>query len=139
MKDEARKPDGGFVLVHGWALVAAWQAVRAALLRPVDLRVWLATFEAVARRCGAHPGCRPEYRLAELATLTGSAPRTVAESVARLRASGLVDFRRNEVIHGGTLVILRQPTTCSLGVATVLIVKRFQESSSKEFEFGAWR
>ena len=106
MKDEAKKPQGGFVLVHGWALVLAWQAVRATILRPVDLRVWLATFEAVARRCTARKGCEPEYRVQELVTLTGCAPRTVMESISRLRASGLVDVRRGSVTHCGTLTDL---------------------------------
>lgn len=103
MREEAKKPEGGFVLVQAWALVAAWQAVRAAILKPVDLRVWLATFEAVARRCGARKGSRPEFHIEELAVLTRSAVRTVTESVARLRACGLVDFRRDGVTHGGTL------------------------------------
>ena len=87
MREEAKKPEGGFVLVQAWALVAAWQAVRAAILRPVDLRVWLATFEAVARRCGARKGSRPEFHIEELAVLTRSAVRTVTESVKALLAS----------------------------------------------------
>lgn len=121
MKDEAKKPDGGFVLVHGWALVVAWQAVRATILRPVDLRVWLATFEAVARRCAAREGCEPEYRVQELATLTGCAYRTVMESLARLRASGLVDVRREGVTHCGTLTDLAFCDTRDVNDALTLV------------------
>lgn len=106
MRETIEKPDGGFVLVPAWVLVAAWQGVRTGDLRPVDLRVWLATFEAVARRCKARKGCRAAFRVEEFMGLTGCARRTVLESLARLRACGLVNVRRSGVVHGGTLVDL---------------------------------
>lgn len=52
----AAKPAGGFVLVPAWAFIAAWWACRTGDLCPLDLRVWLASFEAVARRCGGSQG-----------------------------------------------------------------------------------
>lgn len=106
MKEQIEKPDGGFVLVPAWAMVAAWQGGRMGDLKPVDLRAWLASFEVVARRCKARKGLCAAYRVEEFMAITGCARRTVLESLARLRACGLVDVRRSGVVHGGTLAEL---------------------------------
>lgn len=87
----ARKPDGGFVLIPAWALVAAWWASKTGDLRPVDLRVWLASFECVARRCRAQRGCPVRYTAAELGELVGAvSERSVRSGLRRLERVGLM-------------------------------------------------
>lgn len=91
--DLASRPEGGFVLIPAWALVAAWWASRTGDLRPADLRVWLACFEAVARRCGAQKGRRLRYSVAELAELVKtSSLRGVRASLRRLATVRLMEW-----------------------------------------------
>lgn len=112
MPELAARPEGGFVLVPAWAFVGAWWASRTRELRPLDLRVWLASFEAVARRCGAWNGCRVAYSTGELRELTGAASdRSVRESLRRLERTGLLTWRHTGVEHAATVeeVALAQP------------------------------
>lgn len=102
--DLASRPEGGFVLIPAWALVAAWWASRTGDLRPADLRVWLASFEAVARRCGAQKGRRVRYSIAELAELVQtSSLRGVRASLHRLAAVRLMEWSEAGPIHPGSL------------------------------------
>jgi len=100
----ASRPDGGFVLISVWAFVAAWWASRTGDLRPADLRVWLASFEAKARRCGAHKGRRVQYSVAELAELVGTRSlRGVRASLTRLRAVRLMAWSERGPVHAESL------------------------------------
>lgn len=108
----AARPEGGFVLVPAWAFVGAWWALRTRELRPVDLRVWLASFEAVARRCGARKGCRAAYSTGELRTLVAAgSDRTVRESLKRLGRVGLLAWRGDGPGHAARVeeVVLARP------------------------------
>ncbi len=108
----ATKPAGGFVLIPAWAFVAAWWACRTGDLRPLDVRVWLASFEAVARRCAARKGCRAAYTTGELRELTGAgSDRSVRESLRRLERIGLVAWSREGLHHAGAVeeVVLSRP------------------------------
>ncbi len=108
----AAKPAGGFVLVPAWAFIASWWACRTGDLRPLDLRVWLASFEAVARRCGARRGCRAAYTTGELRVLTGAgSDRSVRESLRRLGRIGLVAWSGEGPHHAGVVeeVVLSRP------------------------------
>lgn len=104
MPEVAARPEGGFVLVPAWVLVAAWWAVRTRELRPLDLRVWLASFEAVARRCGARKGCRVAYSTSELRQLTGAgSDRSVREALRRIERVGLLNWRHTGVVHAASV------------------------------------
>lgn len=108
----AAKPAGGFVLIPAWAFVAAWWACRTGDLRPLDLRVWLASFEAVARRCVARKGCRAAYTTGELRELTAAgSDRSVRESLRRLGRVGLVAWSREGPHHVGAVeeIVLSRP------------------------------
>src|SRR5712692_6292734 len=85
----ARKPQGGFVLISVVQLCMAWWAYRAGRIRLIDLRVWFATHELVARRCLLRPGQQPRYTCEELHHLVGGGGGIPA-SLQRLTAAGLI-------------------------------------------------
>lgn len=88
-----RKPVGGFVFITGTALLSAWWAYRQGLLTRLDLRVWLACFEAVARRYGLRTGRTACYTTGELRILVGgNSDDEIRRSLRRLTAVGLVDW-----------------------------------------------
>lgn len=99
----ARKPAGGFCLISGTSLLRAWAAYRRRDLRLLDLRVWFACFELVARRCVAKKGIRPKYSLDEIHALVGgTGGEHIHQAVTRLERSGLV-------IWGETCITLPRP------------------------------
>lgn len=85
----AEKPDGGFVLLGEQAVHRAWDALRDGRIELRDLRLWLASFEARARRCKLRPGTRPRYGEGELADLAGCPPSSVRAALRRLERAGL--------------------------------------------------
>jgi hypothetical protein len=91
-----RKPAGGFCLVSGTSLLWAWAGYRRGDLRLLDLRVWFACLELVARRCVAKNGVRPKYSLDEIRSLVGGVGgEHLRNSVTRLEKSGLVIWRES--------------------------------------------
>lgn len=87
----ARKPAGGFCLISGTSLLRAWAAYRRRDIRLLDLRVWFACLELVARRCVAKKGIRPKYSVDEIRLLVGGAGgEHLRHSLSRLEKSGLV-------------------------------------------------
>lgn len=88
-----RKPAGGFCLVSGTSLLRAWAGYRRCDLRLLDLRVWFACLELVARRCVAKKGIRPKYSVDEIRSLVGGAGgEHIRHAVSRLEKSGLVTW-----------------------------------------------
>lgn len=86
-----KKPAGGFCLVPGRALIAAWWGYRAGFLRLYDLRVWLACFEAVERRCGVSANRIPRFDFGEIHSLVGGVGgEHVRKAVTRLERLGLL-------------------------------------------------
>jgi hypothetical protein len=101
METWQRKPDGGFVLVPAMALLRAWWAYRAGKIRFIDLRVWLASFEAVARRCGLPKGRIPRYSHDELATLVNSVGgEHIRRALCRLESEGLLTWTASRIDLG---------------------------------------
>src|SRR5712691_9104982 len=70
-KLKVKKPHGGFrfLLVHQLCLV--WWTYRSRLIQLMDLRVWFAAQEMVARRCQLAPDQVPDYTPTELHGLVG--------------------------------------------------------------------
>lgn len=84
------KPEGGYVLLTPGRILRAWELHHAKIITLLDLRVWLACHELVARRLGPQNRARANYTLDELATLTNST--RVAASIRRLERSGLLSW-----------------------------------------------
>src|SRR5258708_20295647 len=70
-KCTARKPHGGFVFLTVQQLCLLWWAYRIRLIQLMDLRVWFAAHEMVARRCQLAPDQVPDYTSTELHRLVG--------------------------------------------------------------------
>lgn len=88
-----KKPEGGFVLITGRAILAAWWAYRAGFLKLYDLRVWLACFEAVARRCGISSDRTPRFTFEEIHGLVGGVGgEHVRHAIRRLERVGLLKW-----------------------------------------------
>jgi len=117
-----RKPVGGFCLVHGTVLLRAWAGYWRGDLRLLDLRVWFACLELVARRCVVPRSVRPRYRINELHRLVGGiGGRHLRQAIARLEKSGLlrwgessvtiaklIDVACDEDLHRSTALVANQ-------------------------------
>lgn len=94
----SRKPVGGFCLVHGTVLLSAWAGYRSGDLRLMDLRVWFACLELVARRCLVPGGIQPRYRIDELHRLVGGVGgKHLRHAIARLEKSGLLRWGESSI------------------------------------------
>jgi len=98
-RQQARKPDGGFLNDPLPAFTLPWWGFRQGQLSLDTLRVWFGTLELVERRCGVEPGTPAHYTTAELQHLL-QAPRLapVARAVARLEETGLLTWTP-EALH----------------------------------------
>lgn len=91
MSASIRKPEGGFCFIPAMAILRAWWAYKAKIIRLLDLRVWLGCSEAVARRCGLQKGRVPKYTLDELHLLVGGVGgEHIRHSLSRLDKAGLL-------------------------------------------------
>ncbi len=93
-----RKPDGGFCLISGTMLLAAWWAYRRAIIRLYDLRVWFACFELMARRCVRQKGDYARFSGEELHALVGGAGgEHVHRAICRLEVAGLLSWSKSKI------------------------------------------
>lgn len=93
MKQEARKPEGGFCLITAMALMRAWWAYRRSIIRLYDLRVWLACLELIARRCSLKEGEPARFTEKEIHALIGGVgERHVSHAIRRLEAANLIHW-----------------------------------------------
>lgn len=85
---------GGYIPVTTQELCCVWGSLRDGLIRPLDVRTWLAAHEVAARRKFAPRDSRPVYEPEELARLVGSGGGEpgVRASLRRLGALGLVTW-----------------------------------------------
>lgn len=95
----ARKPDGGFVFLPVPQLCAVWCAYRHGLLHWLDVRVWCALHELVARRCQCRPSATPCFTQAELIPLLGH-HRGITAAVQRLTTIGFVTWQHEAIGFG---------------------------------------
>jgi hypothetical protein len=86
------KPKGGYLLIPAVRLALAWWAYHEKLIRLVDLRVWFAACEMVARRCGRPAPLPRRYGLDELKRLTGLSTKRLKDSLRRLQAARLLSW-----------------------------------------------
>jgi len=84
------KPEGGFCFIPAMAVIATWWAYKARILGLVEVRVWLAFFEVVARRCDDRSNRFPDSVEHELATLVGVSETQVRTAVRRLVRTGFL-------------------------------------------------
>jgi hypothetical protein len=87
----ARKPEGGFQFIAVRQLCAVWCAYEIARIRLIDVRVWFAAQELVARRCQLAPERQPTYTCDELARVVGRVG-DLSASLHRLQACGLLTW-----------------------------------------------
>lgn len=91
-----KKPEGGFVFISVRQLCRAWVAYQQRLIRIVDLWVWFAAHELVARRCQVKPGQVAYYRTEELTDLV-SGTHSMASSLRTLARANLLHWHANKL------------------------------------------
>lgn len=95
------KPAGGFVFITGTSILSAWWAYRRGIVSLLDLRVWLAAFELMARRCSVQKGRLPRFSMSELCTLVGSkSDCSISRSISALVRAGLLTWSETRVTAG---------------------------------------
>jgi hypothetical protein len=94
------KPKGGYYLIPAVRLAMAWWAYHEKLIRLVDLRVWFAAGEVLARRCRRSSPLACRFGLDELQGLTGLSPKRLRESLRRLEAAQLLAWSESAIEFG---------------------------------------
>lgn len=78
------------------SFLAAWIRFKRGDISLYDLKLWLASFEVVARRCQVKGDRLPTYTEEELVTLLGNGTKSKAKKgIQRLVAAGLMQWDRN--------------------------------------------
>jgi hypothetical protein len=95
--DSLSKPKGGYQLIPAVRLALAWWAYREKLIRLVDLRVWFAACEMVARRCASPAPLPRRFGIDELRQLTGLSAKRLRESLRRLGAARLLGWSESAI------------------------------------------
>ncbi len=91
-----RKPVGGFVFISVMQLCRVWVAYQQRRIRLVDVWVWWAAHEVVAKRCQITPGQKRRYCVEELDRLVGSA-HSMPQSLRRLAQAGLLCWDEEQI------------------------------------------
>jgi len=93
--DTPAKPKGGYRIINGPILAAAWTAYRLKSIRLVDLRVWFAAHEMDARRCQVEHRLPKKFTTKELRKLTGLSARRTKDSLRRLQDAHLLEWAQS--------------------------------------------
>ena len=93
----AAKPAGGYVPICADHLLRAWLAYRQGAISLLDLRVWLACHELVARRCCTAHKLKACYRVEELRPMVGGALPRLRKAVRSLQDAGLLDWQGDSI------------------------------------------
>lgn len=91
-----KKPEGGFVFISVRQLCRAWVAYQQRLIGIVDLWVWFAAHELVARRCQVKPGHGVYYRTEELTALV-SGTHSMASALRKLARANLLHWQATKL------------------------------------------
>ncbi len=86
-----RKPEGGFQFITVTHLCAVWTAYKHRQIGLIEVRVWWAAQEMVARRCQVGTGIQPRFRLEEWGSLLGRRGG-ILTALARLQQAGLLTW-----------------------------------------------
>src|SRR5215470_12474549 len=98
LKIQAKKPSGGFRFLTVQQLCLIWWAYRIRLIQLLDLRVWFAAQEMVARRCQLDSGQIPMFTPQELHKLVGGAGgEHLRASLRRLETAGLLTWSTTQL------------------------------------------
>lgn len=81
---------GGFVLITGTALLAAWWAYKKQMIRLRDLRVWFACCELIAQRRASGAGSRFRPGPWHVSRLTGTGEAAAQATIRRLVSAGIL-------------------------------------------------
>ena len=107
-KLKAKKPHGGFRLLIVQQLCLVWWAYRSRRIQLMDLRVWFAAQEMVARRCQLAPDQMPHYTPEELHGLVGGVGgEHLRASLRRLEALGLCTWSSTKLTFATSPTDLR--------------------------------
>lgn len=90
------KPLGGFVFISVRQLCRAWVAYQQRNIRIMDLWVWFAAHELVARRCQVKSGQAVHYTEGELTRLVGGT-QNLSHSVRRLAQADLLRWEETQI------------------------------------------
>src|SRR5947208_1743192 len=105
----AKKPHGGFRLLLVQQLCLVWWAYRSRLIQLMDLRVWFAAHEMVARRCQLAPDQVPDHTRTALHRLVrGVGAEHLPASLRRLEAVGLLTWSRTQLTFATSPADLRR-------------------------------
>jgi hypothetical protein len=105
---KAKKPHGGFRLLLVQQLCLVWWAYRSRRIQLMDLRVWFAAQEMVARRCQLAPDQVPDYTPKELHGLVGGVGgEHLRAALRRLEAVGLLTWSRTQLTFATSPADLR--------------------------------
>jgi hypothetical protein len=108
LKKQAKKPSGGFRFLTVHQLCLVWWAYRIRLIRLLDLRVWFAAQEMVARRCQLAPEQIPVFTPQELQGLVGGrGGEHLRASIRRLEAAGLLTWATTQLTFATSPTDLR--------------------------------
>src|SRR2546426_10406907 len=107
-KVKARKPIGGFLFLTVQQLCLLWWTYRTRRIQLMDLRVWFAAQEMVARRCQLVPDQVPDYTPKELHGLVGGVGgEHLRAALRRLEAVGLLTWSRTQLTFATSPADLR--------------------------------
>ena len=94
----AGRAAGGYKSIGVPEIVAAWSAYRTKHIRLLDLRVWLACHEMLARRCAMRNDRKARYTLGEIGQLLGSPhSRGLKAAINRLVAAQLLSWAPDSI------------------------------------------
>ena len=99
---------GGFIFLTVQQLCLLWWTYRTRRIQLMDVRVWFAAQEMVARRCQLAPDQVPDYAHTELHGLVGGVGgEHLRASLRRLEALGLLTWSRTQLAFATTPSDLR--------------------------------
>src|SRR5215470_3049813 len=104
----SKKPHGGFRFLLVQQLCLVWWTYRSRCIQLMDLRVWFAAHEMLARRCQLAPDQVPDYTPTELHGLVGGVGgEHLRSSLRRLEAVGLLTWSRTQLTFATSPADLR--------------------------------